>query len=195
MAGVISTVDLSGVVTDVAGVKAVVDTNAIAIAAVKAVVDANLASIAGNALAIAAVKAVVDALVIALAAVQVDINAIRVITDALAILTETGGTLTTDGNEQTVYINDAPSGVFIPTCVKIDMTAQTVTETVVIKEYYRHKSGGAYILADESLPYVGAINPPEIKVDLDPNRYGIKVTLQRTAGDARAHDFGVFYKV
>jgi len=174
MAGAISTVDLSGIVTDIAAVKAVADPNAIDIAAV---------------------KVVVDALVVSLAAAQVDITAIKLIIDALAVLTESGGTVTTDGTEQNVYVNDTPEGVFRPVCVKIDCSNQTAGETIVIREYYRMKSGGDYILHDESPPYVGVIDPPEITVDLGPNRFGIKVTIEKTGGTNRDYDWEVFYEV
>jgi len=174
MAGHVSTVDLSGLEADIAWVEAIVGLNAV--------------EISHNSLDIAAVKTVVDTL-------AVNITAIRVIVDALAVLTESGGTLTTDGTEQNVYINNAPAGVFRPVCVKIDCSNHTAGETIVIREYYRLKSGGDYILHDESPPYVGLIDPPEIKVDLDPNRYGIKVTMERTGGVARAYDWEVFYEV
>ena len=36
------------------------------------------------------------------------------IVHAILTLTETGGTVTTDGNEQNLYINNAPAGVFAP---------------------------------------------------------------------------------
>jgi len=120
--------------------------------------------------------------------------AIKAKTDALAILTETGGTVTTDGAEQTVYINNAPAGVYAPRGVKIDFTNQTATETVVLKLYYRIKSGGNLILQD-TLTFTGAVSPELIKIGLDENRYGVKVTIQHTAGTNRAYDWGVYYEV
>ena len=107
-------------------------------------------------------------------------------------LYETGDTLTTDGTEQTLYVNEAPSGVFDPICVMIDFTAHTATETVTIKVYYRIKSGGDYILLDEE-EFIGAQDPDLILTELEPNRFGIKVTIEKTAGTNRAYDWEVHY--
>ena len=70
---------------------------------------------------------------------------------AMGILTETGGTLTTDGNEQNLYINETPAGVFVPRTLKINTTNHTAAETIVIREYYRTVSGGNYLEHDELL--------------------------------------------
>lgn len=123
-----------------------------------------------------------------------DTNAIREVTDAEAILEETGGTLTTDGNEQTIYTNNAPAGVFRPVCLKVDFTAQTATETTVLRTYYRIVGAAAYILQD-SVTYAGVLDPDLINIDLEPNRYGIQVTIEKTAGTNRAYPWEVFYEV
>jgi len=125
-----------------------------------------------------------------------DVNAIREVTDAEPVLEETGSQLTTDGNVQTIYINNAPAGVFRPICVKIDFTNHTVTETVVLRTYYRISPdvGAALILQDE-VTYVGVVSPELINIDLEPNRYGIEVTIEKTAGTNRAYDWEVFYEV
>ena len=114
--------------------------------------------------------------------------------NAILFTTETGGTLTTDGTEQNVYINNAPSGVFWPRCVKIDFTNQTATEVVVLRLYYRIKSGGNLILQD-TVTYNGAITPPLISIDMEPNRYGVKVTIEKTAGVNRDYDWEALYDI
>ncbi len=113
---------------------------------------------------------------------------------AMGILAETGGTLTTDGNEQTIYRNNSPAGVFEPKCVKIETANQTATETIVIREYYRLSSGGGLILHDEET-YEGAIDMEEITVRLDPNRFGAEVTIEKTAGTNRDYLWEVIYEV
>jgi len=125
-----------------------------------------------------------------------DTDAIREVTDAEAILTETSGSITTTGAEQNVYINNAPAGVFRPICVKIDMTNQTATETVVIRTYYRiSPTVGAALILQDTVTYAGVVSPELINVDLEPNRYGIAVTIQNTAvGAHRAYDWEVFYE-
>ena len=115
-------------------------------------------------------------------------------TGAMGVLTETGGTLTTDGNEQTIYLNNSPAGVFEPKCVKVETSNQTATETIVIREYYRLSSGGALILHDEET-YEGAIDMEEITVRLDPNRFGAEVTIEKTAGTNRDYLWEVIYEV
>lgn len=113
---------------------------------------------------------------------------------SILTLTETGGTITTDGTEQNIYINDAPAGVYVPKRIKIDFTNHTAGETVVVREYYRIKSGGAYVKADE-VTFVGVQDPLLINVDLEENRFGIKVTIEKTGGANRDYDYEVVYKV
>jgi len=126
-------------------------------------------------------------------AILEDTEAIREVTDSEAVLSETGGQLTTDGNVQNLYIAEAPAGIFRPICVKIDFTNHTATETVVVKTHYRIAPGGAHIEQD-SATYAGVVCPELINIDLEPNRYGIKVTIQKTAGTNRAYDWEVFYE-
>ena len=123
-----------------------------------------------------------------------DTDAIREVTDAEAILTETSGSITTTAAEQNVYVNVAPAGVFRPVCFKIDMTNQTATETIVLRLYYRIAPGGALIRFD-TMTYVGVTTEEGIKIDLDPTRYGIQVTIEKTAGTNRAYVWEVFYEV
>lgn len=137
-----------------------------------------------------ALIAVIDGIV---DAILEDSGAIREVTDAEAILTETGGQLTTNGNVQNLYIAEAPAGVFSPVCVKIDFTNHTATETVVVKTHYRVAPGGNHIEQD-SVTYAGVVSPELVNIDLEPNRYGIKVTIQKTAGTNRAYDWEVFYE-
>ena len=129
-------------------------------------------------------------------AILEDTDAIREVTDAEPVLTETSGSITTTAAEQNIYINNAPAGVFRPICVKIDFTAQTATETVVIRTYYRISSvGGAALILQDTVTYAGVVSPELINIDLEPNRYGVAVTIQRTvAGVDRAYDWEVFYE-
>jgi len=127
-------------------------------------------------------------------AILEDSGAIREVTDSEAILTETSGQITTDGTEQDVYVNIAPAGVFRPVCFKIDMTNQTATETVVLRTYYQINPTGGLVLQD-TVTYAGVVSPELISVDLEPNRYGVAITIQNTAvGTHRAYDWEVFYE-
>ena len=147
----------------------------------------NIMSDANILAAIAIIDAICDAIL-------EDTNAIREVTDAEPVLEETGGTLTTDGNVQTMYINNAPAGVFRPVCLKIDMTAHTITETVVVRTNYRIIPGGNLIEQDEAT-FAAAQDPDLKNIDLEPNRYGIQVTIEKTAGTNRAYPWEVFYEV
>lgn len=120
-------------------------------------------------------------------------TAISILT-SLLVLTETGATITTTGAEQDVYVNNAPAGVFSPRLLRLDFTNQTVAETIRIKKYYRIKSGGAYVLADEA-DFIGVQAVPLIKVGLGDNRYGVKVTMEKTVGANKDYDYEVTYKI
>ena len=141
-------------------------------------------------LALAAALAVVGADVLT---VDTVVDAIRVVTDATPVLEETGGTITSDDSEQDVYINNAPEGVYVPNYVSIDFSNNTVAQSAVIKQYRRYKTGGGWILIDESDPIVGLPDPAGIDIELKPNRYGIRVTLDVT-GASKTYDWTVFYK-
>ena len=142
-------------------------------------------------------------ILIDLAALQADVTAliatvagITAIVNALPVLAETGGTITTDGTEQNVYINARPVGLYNPICVKIDCTNQTAGETIVIRQYAQVNPIFVFdrILQDE-LTYVGLISPELIVIDLEPNRFGIAVTIERTGGVARDYIWEVFYEI
>jgi len=112
----------------------------------------------------------------------------------LLVLTETGGTVTTDGAEQNLYINNAPAGVYSPRLIQLDFTNQTAAETVVVREYYRIKSGGNLIMIGETT-YAGVQDPLLKSISLKDNRFGVQVTIQKTAGGAKAYDYEAVYKV
>ena len=133
----------------------------------------------------AAIQAVVDS-------VQDDVTV--VMSSRVSTLTETGGTLTTDGTEQTIFISNAPAGIYRPIILRMDYTNHTAGETVVLRVYYRIKSGGNLIKQDEDT-LAGVQDPALIKIDLDPDRYGCQITIEKTVGTNRAYDWQVFYKV
>ena len=113
---------------------------------------------------------------------------------SMLTLTETGGTVTTDGTEQTVYTNNAPVGVYSPQLVNIDFTNHTAAETVIIREYYRIKSGGNLRLLDE-VTFAGVQDPVLITISLKENRFGILISIEKTGGNNRAYDTEAVYKI
>ena len=132
--------------------------------------------------------------VLILADISAIITDIANLAAAILELTETGGTITTDGTEQNVYINNDPVGLYSPEIILIDFTNHTAGETIEIKEYYRIKSGGNLILY-KTTSYAGAVDPPLVSHALQKNRYGIKVTIEKTAGTNRDYDWEAIYKI
>jgi len=114
--------------------------------------------------------------------------------NATMVLTETGGTVTTTGpgTEDVVYINDDPQGEYRPEIVVIDFTNQTAAETTVVRLYYRIKAGGAYILKDTET-FVGVQDPELVDIELEPCRFGVRVSIERTAGVAKDYDWETHY--
>jgi len=119
--------------------------------------------------------------------------------NAILVTTETGGTVTLDGTEQTVYVNALPAGVFEPLKVQISLANLTAAETVRIRTYYRIFPGTAANFATEKekkdgLTFAGVQDPALINVELEPNRYGVEVTIQRLAGGAVGCRWAAFYR-
>jgi len=115
------------------------------------------------------------------------IEAIKVVTDALLVESEASWTLTTDGNVQDLYINNAPAGVFIPRVLKVDFTDHLAGDTVVIHCYERIRAGGGWIEWD-TMTYAGLVSPELVYIDLKPNRHGLWVTMQSTVGAFHDYD-------
>ena len=125
---------------------------------------------------------------------QADVDAIEALVEAEAILEETGGSLTTDGTEQNVYINNAPAGIYEPKWFNINFTNHTATETVVLRTYYRNVTGGAWV-RDDLETFIGVPGNLLIWIQLQPTRFGCRVTIDKTAGTNRAYVWEVFYEV
>ena len=136
-------------------------------------------------------SAYVDAVEVAFAAHAAALANLAI---SILTLTETGGTVTTDGTEQEVYLNNAPAGLYVPRVFKLDFTNHTAGETVVVRVYYRIKSGGGLVEQIETT-YAGAVDPLLVNIALEDNRYGVKITIEKTGGANRAYDWQVVYKV
>ena len=126
---------------------------------------------------------------------QADVTDIKAVTDILPTLSETGGTVTTDGTEQNVYVNANPLGEFNPIAVVINFTAQQAGEETTLRLYYDNAPGGAGLLLADELSFVGVIAPAMIVVNMEPNRYVVSVTIERTVGAARAYPWDVHYEI
>jgi len=113
--------------------------------------------------------------------------------DQLFNLGRVGDTVTTDGTEQTIFIVDNPDFSFKPIKFVIDFTNNTATEDVTIKTYYRIKEGGNYIKETE-LNISGVVDPLLNTLDLIPSTFGVKITIEKTAGTNRAYDWECYFE-
>ena len=115
-------------------------------------------------------------------------NQIFNLSNAILVLTETGGTLTADGTEQTVCLIDTPLRAFKPLKVKIDCTDMTWGDTTIIRWYERIDDGGNLRLKDEEhLDGPQNVWPLSVmkNIELEPNRFGFQISLEQTAGTNR----------
>jgi len=100
------------------------------------------------------------------------------------------GTLTADGTEQTV-VEVTTLGTLEG---YIDLANMQAGDSVTIRLYVKLKSGGTYRLYD-SATYTDAQSKPALHVVKLPTRYGIRVTLEQTAGVNRDYDYNFFRRV
>lgn len=114
-------------------------------------------------------------------------------------LMETGGVITASGAEQTLWIESAPLGCQDARTFKVDLDNMAGGDTTVIRVYHRVVAGGG-LQQENYVSYTGAdgglANGSKIAViALTPNRFGIQITLQQTAGVNRAYTWEVFTEV
>lgn len=113
--------------------------------------------------------------------------------NAILTLQETGGTFTSDGVENTVYIENSPLGVFKPRHLIIDFdNMANGGDSETIRVYYRLNAGGGLQLG-QSITYTGVDGGLLNNKKLDPIqlydcRFGIEITEQRV-GLANDYDF------
>ena len=132
-------------------------------------------------------------------AVDEAVDLIEKQTNALLVLSATGGTLTADGNEQNLYIDNEPLGCFHARVLYVDLDNMGGGDTTDFKVYYRIADGGGW-LQHSYASYTGADGGLAngnvlIAISLGPARHGIRVTLQQTAGVNRAYAWEVHLEV
>jgi len=104
--------------------------------------------------------------------------------NAILTLNEAGGIVTTTGpgNEDNVYINDAPAGVFRPMVVTLDTSDLAGGETVTVRVRKRINAVGAQEIIGVPVIFAGVQAEPLKDIELQPNRFGVSVTIEGTAG-------------
>lgn len=120
------------------------------------------------------------------AALSVVIDLIFDIVNAQFKLQETGGTLTADGTEQVLVQVDAPMGVFEPLKINLNCTNMAWGDHIILRWYERIAGGTAYVQKDELRIDDFQVIPLK-PIELQPNRHGVRVTLQQIAGTNRAY--------
>jgi len=100
--------------------------------------------------------------------------------------TASASTLMT-GSEQTLFEKSSTTYVFQFGGGWIDLTNMTTGDAVTVKTYVKIKSGGTYLLTSNETYYDGQAIPA-IAIGNLSNYYGVKITVQQTAGTYRTFD-------
>ncbi len=124
------------------------------------------------------------------------VDQILALENAELVLQSTGGTITADGTEQTLLLINEPLGCFNGLAVYVNLDNMAGGDTTVFRVYYRIADAGdleqqdyqSYTGADGGLANGNTL----IKIDLGPNRHGIWVTMDQTAGVNRDYPYEVF---
>lgn len=114
----------------------------------------------------------------------------------LGVLESSSGTLTADGSEQVIWQQDAPTAVYEPRAVLINVDAMQAGDTIEVQVYYRLLAAGVYGRLDYQT-YTGADGGLTngrvlVEIGLVPNRYGARVTITQTAGVNRDYPWAAF---
>jgi len=98
------------------------------------------------------------------------------------------------GTENELF-SHVPIGVAKPQTLKINLDDMVALDAIIVRLYYRYASEGGWVQEDYQ-PYANvdgglANGSKSISVKLDPNPYGVRVTLAQTSGTARAYGWFV----
>ena len=121
------------------------------------------------------------------------VDAIFDMVRAQFVLKETGGALLADGTEQVVMEVATPMGVFKPLTVKINCGNMTWGDSTTLRWYEITEATGALVKKDE-LALNGPQVRPLINVGFEPNRHGMRLTLQQTAGVNRNYSWEYLFE-
>jgi len=124
------------------------------------------------------------------------LQAINDIVSAMLELMQTGNTLTADGTEQDVYVEDTPAGVMNTGYVKINLDNMADGDRIVVTEYSKDTAGGGWVEEDSNI-YEDADGGLEddstkITIQIPPNRHGWKVTLDQEIGTFRDYPYEAY---
>lgn len=101
---------------------------------------------------------------------------------------EASGTLTATGSEDT--IKEITATINKLHCF-IDLTNIEAADSITVRQYMTIKAAGSPVKYAEEV-YAGVQSLPMLYIITKPARYGIKITLEQTAGTNRDYDWETF---
>jgi len=101
------------------------------------------------------------------------------------------GTLSADGSEQNLVLDEISGNPQRHLEGYVDLSNMASGDTIVIRQYMKITSGGAYVKYAEET-YSGAQSLPLLHIITKPARYGLKITLQQTGGTNRQYPYQFF---
>jgi len=96
--------------------------------------------------------------------------------------------LVADGTEQEIVLDETGGNPLRSIEGFIDFTAMQAGDTIVIREYLKLESGGSYVKYAEET-YSDAQALPACWIDTKPAKYGLRITLEQTAGTNRTFPY------
>ncbi|MEM2587952.1 MAG: hypothetical protein QXV23_06595 [Candidatus Bathyarchaeia archaeon] len=101
------------------------------------------------------------------------------------------GSVAMDGTEKVVVLDEISGNPQRYLEGYVDLTPMASGDTIVIRQYMKISATGDYVkYAEES--YSGAQSLPLLYITTKPARYGIKITIQQTAGTNRTFTYQFF---
>jgi hypothetical protein len=101
------------------------------------------------------------------------------------------GSVTMDGTEKNVVLDEVSGNPSRFLEGYIDLSPMASGDTIVVRQYMKIASAGNYVKNAEET-YSGAQSLPLLYIVTKPGRYGIKVTAQQTAGTYRSLTYQFF---
>lgn len=99
-------------------------------------------------------------------------------------ITRTGGDIAVSA-ETNLFIDDAPTKINNGLAIRINTSDMAAGDTYKFREYYRGESGGGYDEVADPVSLIGAQGSPLYMIQLQPYRYGSKVTAEKITGTDR----------
>jgi hypothetical protein len=101
------------------------------------------------------------------------------------------GSITMDGSEQTVVLDEIAGNPQRFLEGYVDLSPMASGDTIVVRQYMKISATGDYVKYAEET-YSNAQTIPLLYVTTKPGRYGIKITVQQTAGTYRTFTYQFF---